>query len=183
MVIYAKGSIGDAWQYNGETESMPDWVKESSDHHIEIDKSGVVNYWSGNERMRVDKGDWFVMFCDGTTHLWDDYAFKSSFTFSNPARCETGSVFFKKYRVGSIIVHAWQYTGDINFSKLPNWVADLIVHQKLGYFEDAPKEVLQFRYEGVLFPILKGDWLVRNNKDSFQIVPGDDFKEFFEEID
>lgn len=187
MVIYAKDAVGDAWQYTGEIESMPDWARESSDHHIEVDKDGAIQYWSGNEHMRVHKGDWFVMFCDGTTHLWDDYAFKSSFTFSDPSHCKTDPVIFPKYK-RCVEVDAWQYTGELNLSTLPSWVADLILHHKLGYHSaynpvtNSDAELFELYYEDVWVPIIKSDWLVRYNEDTFYITSDDDFKEFFEEI-
>lgn len=202
MIVYAKGSVGDAWQYNGDIESMPDWTKESSGHHIEVKKDGDIYYWSGNEHMRVDEGDWFVMFCDGTVHLWGEYSFKSRFTFSDPAHCKDDTALLKKYRLKTDVVDAWQYTGKVCISELPCWVADLILYNRLGYrpgIDPKTKNMeIMFMFcneDNMWIPLSVGDWLVRGEPNLLGILSSnngtdpivvrvtcDDFKEFFEEI-
>lgn len=191
MKIYGKGTAGEAWQYTGDPESMPSWVKSSQRHHIEVEKNGTVRYrghWRGSYSVVVDKGDWFVLSYEGTVLLYSDEVFKSNFAFSDPARREIESVASEKYRSKPKTVHAWQYTGELHFSELPGWVINLIVHHKLGYHSafnpvtNADTELFELYYEDVWVPIIKSDWLIRYGEDSFGIVSDDDFKNSFEEI-
>lgn len=188
MEIYAKGVVGNAWQYDGDVESMPDWVKDSSRHHIEVGKNGAVRYWRGDYSVPVDKGDWFVKIHNDAPRVYSGNAFKRYFTFSDPARHEIESVASEKYRSKPATVHAWQYTGELHFSELPGWVINLILHHKLGYHSafnpatNSDTELFEFHYEGIWVSILKDDWLVRYDGDSFGVVSDDDFKEYFEEI-
>lgn len=188
MKIYGKGAVGEAWQYDGDVESMPDWVKDSSRHHIEIGKNGTVRYWKGDYSAPVDEGDWFVKIHSDAPRVYSDNAFKRYFTLSDPARHEIESVASEKYRSKPTTVHAWQYSGELHLSELPDWVADLILHHKLGYHSafnpvtNSDAELFELYYEDVWVPIIKSDWLVRYGKDSFGIVSDADFKHSFEEI-
>lgn len=184
MDIYGRGPIGQAWQYTGDVDSMPSWVKSSPNHHIEVVRKGTIYLWRGNEGMLVENGDWFVLSYPNIILLYTDDVFKRNFTFSDPSHCETSSVFSQKYRSKPTTVDAWQYTGELHFSELPCWISDLILHHKLGYHLTSPdKELFQFFYEDVWVPILKGDWLVRYGKDYFGILSDTDFKEGFEQIE
>lgn len=188
MDIYAKGTVGQAWQYTGDPESMPSWVKSSPKHHIEVVQSGNVYLWKGNESILIENGDWVVSFHNGAVGVYTENVFKRNFTLSDPARREIESVASEKYRSKPKAVHAWQYSGELHFSELPGWVINLILHHKLGYHEafnpvtHSDAELFQFYYEGVWTPVIKNDWLVCYGKDSFGIVSDDDFKEYFEEI-
>lgn len=188
MNVYGKGAVGQAWQYTGDPESMPSWVKSSQRHHIEVGKNGAVHYWRGNYSVIVDKGDWFVLSYEGTVLLYSDEVFKSNFTFFDPARRETEVVASERYRSKPKTVHAWQYNGELHFSEIPGWVIDLIVHHKLGYHSacnpvtNVDTELFELYYEDVWVPIIKSDWLIRYGEDSFGIVSDEEFKESFEQI-
>lgn len=112
MDIYVKGVVGEAWQYNGDSKSMPGWVKSSARHHVEIAENGTVRYWKGNGSIIVDKGDWFVLIHGCMPpEVYSDDAFKHDFTFSDPARCKSDSVASQKYRCktrhGSCLAIHW----------------------------------------------------------------------------
>lgn len=184
--IYARDVIGEAWQYNGDVESMPGWVKSSPRHHVEIGANGSVRYWKGNESIIIEKGDWFVLIHGSIpAEVYSDDAFKRNFTLSDPVNCKSGYVASQKYRSKPTTVYAWQYSDELYLSDLPFWVADLILHHKLGYHPttNSDENLFQIYDEGVWVPILHGDWLVRYDKDSFGVVSDSDFKEFFEQIE
>lgn len=85
-------------------------------------------------------------------------------------------------------VDAWQYNGSIKLTELPWWVADLILHHKLGYHPkfnpttNSDEDLFQFRDNGVWVQVFIGDWVVRFGPNSFSIVSDADFKTSFEQI-
>lgn len=76
-------------------------------------------------------------------------------------------------------VDAWQYTGEIILSKLPNWVSNLVLHCRLGYRADG---IFKFDNHGIWIPVCEGDWLVRYTDDAFSVISDADFKVSFEEV-
>lgn len=204
MEIYAKGTIGKAWQYHGDLEPMPDWVKESFDHCTEFEETGVVRYLNGGNGVVVNNGDWFVVFSDGTKRLYCDDAAKLTFTSSDPASdsedvdlldlvnrglikrgdladilCQIEDAPNKRYQTKPHQVDAWQYPGKIELTKLPSWVSGLVLHCCLGHRFDG---TFNFQNYGKWLEICTGDWLVHHEDDSFSIMSDADFKESFEEI-
>ena len=193
MKVYAKGVVGEAWQFNGDVASMPDWVKSSSNHRVEVRKNLIIRYSNGSKP--VDKGDWFVRVYGDNMLLYSDDAFKMSFTFSDPALCPEDTpkedTPNKGYQTKPMPVEAWQYSGSIELTKLPSWVVDLILHRNFGYREvdNIPEgciygHVTAMQYfDGVMWLVVsEGDWLVRYDEHTINVVPDEKFKELFEEI-
>lgn len=97
MDIYLRGVIGEAWQYNGDVESMPDWARHSSRHHLEVKGNGTVYYYCvGYVSIVLNKGDWLVTIRGDIPEVYSDDAFKRYFTLSDPARSETKEFFEEK---------------------------------------------------------------------------------------
>lgn len=88
-------------------------------------------------------------------------------------------------------VEAWQYDGNIELSKLPWWVVELILHCNLGYREVDTiyaNDIVYGRvtamqyFDGLNWVVVSdGDWLVRYDECTIGVVPDKKFKESFEE--
>lgn len=88
-------------------------------------------------------------------------------------------------------VDAWQYNGEIILSKLPGWVASLILHRNLGYREVdsvpdgciyGPIMAIQY-FDGLNWIVVsEGDWLVQYDECTVGVVSDKKFKESFEKL-
>lgn len=184
--VYDHRTIAIAWQYNGDIESAPDWVNQPPYTSLERCDDKLCLAIKDVGEIPLNEGDWLIK--SGKSNIisvYCDDGFSSLFTvIPEKEEKHTDSKVSQKYRSKPVTVHAWQYTGQSDLPRLPHWVADLILHHRLGYHlvENSDKELFQFYYEGVWVPLLDGDWLVRYGEDSLEILSDTDFKEYFEEI-
>lgn len=184
MRIYENKTVGDAWQYNGDLESMPEWVKSFPSLHVEINECNHCQVIIG--ATYVFNGDWFVKLDSdygNHIHIYSDETFSLLYKMEST----TEGMPHKKYYTKPQPVDAWQYNGSIELTKLPGWVVDLILHRNFGYCEVEnrskydPVMAIQY-FDGLNWVVVsEGDWLVRYDECTIGVVSDEKFKELFEE--